>query len=82
MDEILQEICDVSSVSIFVIMGLNLVLHIMSLKKWFQNRVKNEINLEMVQSLWTNNKKLADRIYTLKIKLAEKLIPLKRITLI
>ena len=49
-------------------------LHIISLRKWFDNRTKNETLLEMIQSLQTNNEQLADRINTIENqKLPEKI---------
>ena len=40
--------------------------HITSLRKWFDNRAKNEALLETIQSLQTNNEQLADRINTIE----------------
>ena len=36
--------------------------NIISLRKWFNNRAKNEALLEMIQSLQANSKQLANRI--------------------
>lgn len=46
MDKILQGLYDVSSKYIFVIMGLCLVLHGISVKKWFDNKVKKKTILK------------------------------------
>ena len=47
-------------------MGLSFFLHIISLRKWFDNKAKNEALLEIKQSLLTNNEQLADRIKTIE----------------
>ena len=48
------------------IAAISFVLHIISLKKWFDNRVKNEKLLEMIQFLQTGNEKLAERMHTIE----------------
>lgn len=60
MEGILQELPELPCTHIFVIMAtISFVLHIISLKKWFDNRVKNEKLLGWIQSL-------AERIYTIE----------------
>ena len=41
---------------------LSFFLHIISLRKWFDNKAKNEALLKMIQSLQTKNEQLADSI--------------------
>lgn len=46
---------DLLGTYIFVVMVvISFVLHIISLKKWFDNRLKNEKLLEMIESLQTS----------------------------
>ena len=49
---LLQELYDLSDTYIFVAMvAISFVIHIISLEKWFHNRVRDERLLEMIQSL-------------------------------
>ena len=66
MDGILQGLYDFSDTSNFLVLGLSFVLPILFLKRCFDTRVRNEAILEMIQSLQTDNKQLADGIYTIK----------------
>lgn len=59
MDGFLKAICGFSDTSIFVILGLRFILHLIFLKLWFDMMAL----LEMQQSLQTNNEQLADRIH-------------------
>ena len=73
MDYILQGLYGYCDTFICWILGLGFFLHIISLRKWFDNRAKNETLLEIIWSLHTNNEQLADRINTIKNqKLPEK----------
>lgn len=59
MDEILQKLYELPCTYIFVIMAaITFVLHIISLKKWFDDRVKNKKLLERMQSLAERNQLL------------------------
>ena len=51
MDYILQGLYDYCDTSFYWILGLNIFLHTISLRIWFDNRAKNEALLEMTQSL-------------------------------
>ena len=66
MDCILQGLYGYCDTFIYWILGLSFFLHIISLRKWFDNRAKNEALLEMIQSLQTNNEQLTDRINAIK----------------
>ena len=60
MDEILGEVYDVTGVyTLLVTVAISLIIHIISLKKRFDNRAKNERLLEMIQTLQTSNEKMA-----------------------
>ncbi|XP_041911227.1 uncharacterized protein LOC121677222 [Arvicola amphibius] len=63
---ILQGLCDFPYTSLYLILGISLVFHIISLRKWFNNRAKNETSLEMIQSLQTSNEQLVGKINTLE----------------
>ena len=56
MCKVLQDLYDVPSTSLFLILGISLVLNIFFLKIWFDNRAKNEVLLKMVQSLQTDTR--------------------------
>ena len=45
---------------------ISLILHNTSLKKCFDNRIKNQKLIEMIQTLQTGNEKLAERIYNVE----------------
>ena len=65
MDKILGEVYDVTGVyTLLVTVAISLIIHIISLKKRFDNRAKNERLLEMIQTLQTSNGKVAERIHT------------------
>ena len=49
---------DFPSTSLYLILRISFVLHIFSLKTWFDNRAKNEALLEMIQSSQTDNGQL------------------------
>ena len=51
----MQGLYDFPLTSLYLILGISFVLHIFSLKTWFDNRAKNEALLEMIQSLKTEN---------------------------
>ena len=65
LDEILGEVYVLTGVyTLLVTDAISLILHIISLKKGFDNRAKNERLLEMIQTLQTSNKNLGERIHT------------------
>ena len=66
MQRVLQDLYDFSPTSLFLILGISLVLNIFFLKLWFDNRAKHEALLEMVQSLQTDTKILKKEVRTLK----------------
>lgn len=43
-----------SDVSIYLILEITFGFHIISLRKWFDTRAKNEALLEVIRSLQTN----------------------------
>ena len=49
----------------FIWLGISYVFKIISLRKSFDNRVKDESLLDMIQSLQTNNEQLAKYINTI-----------------
>ena len=42
MDGILQDLCDFPYTFINLIWGIRFIFHIISLRKWFDNKVKNK----------------------------------------
>ena len=60
--EVMQELYDFPSTSLFLILGISLVLNIFSLTIWFDNRAKNETLLKMVQSLQTDTNLLKGEV--------------------
>ena len=46
MYNIMQGLCDFPSTSLYLILEINFVLHIFSVKTWFDNRAKNGALLE------------------------------------
>lgn len=48
MDVILQDLFGFSDISIYLILGLSFVFYIIFLRKWFENRAKNEELLEVI----------------------------------
>ena len=64
MDGILQGLCDFPSTSLYLILEVSFVFHIISSRKWFDNRAKNEVLLEMIQSFQSNNGQLVEKINT------------------
>ena len=59
MDYIVQGLYSYGDTSIYWVLGLSFLLHILSLRK-------NMALLGMIQSLQTNNEQLADRINTIE----------------
>ena len=47
MNGILQGLCDFPYISIYLILGISFVFHFILLRKWFDNRAKNEALLEI-----------------------------------
>ena len=66
MYEVLQDLYYVHSTSLFLILGISLVLNIFFLKIWFDNRDKNEVCLQMVQSFQTDTMLLKKEFGNLK----------------
>ena len=62
----MQGLYDFPPTSLYLILGISFVLHIFSLKTWFDNRAKNEALLEMIQSLQTDNDQLKGKFSTLE----------------
>ena len=62
MYDVMQGLYDFPPTSLYLILGISFVLHIFSLKTWFDNRAKNEALLEMIQSLQTDNDQLKGQI--------------------
>ena len=55
MDGVLGEVYDLPGTYAFLaIAAISLIIHIISLKKWFDNRLKNEKCLEMIQTSQTS----------------------------
>lgn len=66
MPEVLQDLHDFPPTPLYLILGISFVLHILSLKIWFDNSAKNEALLEMVKSLQTDTTFLKEKITTTK----------------
>ena len=62
MCEVLQDVYDPYSTSLFLFLVLSLVLNIFFLKIWFDNRAKKEAYLEMVHSLQTESRLLRKEV--------------------
>ena len=66
MDGILRKVYYLPETYIFLaIAAISLIISIICLKTWFDNRVKNEKSLKMIQTLQTDNEKLTERIHTI-----------------
>lgn len=66
-DSVLGERCRLAGMNTFLdIIVINLVIHILSFKKWFDNSDKNENMTKVVQTLQYGNKKLTDKVQALK----------------
>lgn len=67
MDGISKEICDLPEMyTCLAIVTISLVIHIIFLKKWPDNRAKNEKLMEMIQTLQRGNERLAERIHSIE----------------
>lgn len=67
MNGILGEEYNLPATYIFVSIGpISFILHIVSLKTWFDNKFKNEKLLEMIQYLQTGNENLAEKIHNIE----------------
>ena len=66
MEGILQSLYDFPSTSLYLILGISFVFHIISIKQWFDNRAKNEAIWEIIQSLQANNGQSVEKINTME----------------
>lgn len=65
MDGILQGLYDFPYIHLFDF-GISFVFHVILLRKWFDNRAKNEALLEMIQYVETNNEQLFEKTNTIE----------------
>lgn len=75
MDGIPQGLCYFPYAAFYLMWGIIFVIHIIILRKWLNNRAKNEPLLEMIKSLQTDNDRLKGKFSTLekdKISLTNK----------
>lgn len=67
MDAVLGERCCLAGMNTFLdIIVINLVIHILSFKKWFDNSDKNENLTKMVQTLQYGNEKLTGKVQAIE----------------